>query len=557
MTTAPLMATTTLTPHRIEIDVNGPDPRRSPIASRFFRHWPKPCPAICGMEGPTGSGKTGTLFRKLWRLAQRMPVSPVDGMRHFKCVSVANTYRQLWRGPIPSFLKVLPKALGDWHGSEPDSPASFEVYAKLEDGTTLHYIHQFVAIGDRYGGEEELEEIFRGWEATVFHLVEMDTLPSLALGFSLNRAGRYPDVKHGLAPWYGVVFDLNAPRQTSWVYQKMLRDWTEGEQFFRQPPAILRDGRGGYVPNPDAENLENLPPGYYEGQIKNSGARMIRRFLAGEHMPDMRGKPVYGFFTDAHGNSHGHFDRWRHVARAPLPALRGASLTFGTDGGNQPGGWFVQIDPRTGQVQVVCELLSDHGTRERRYAEMIRQKLAGAPFDGAFAASALQWGADPSCFFGKDEKTGEGDWIWALEAALGNQVRFRPGGGVGNKLLPRIEVIANLLAAPDVAPGVPKFLISPTCPISIEALEGGYRFRQKQVNTEEPVFEDEPEKNHFSHLIEGGQYALLRMLGADAAFDPSRARGERRSGARASVTENNEDGNFYARRSGARAQRGA
>ncbi len=534
----------------VTIDVRPPDIAKSPVAYQFFRHWPRPCPHVCGIEGPTGSGKTGTLFRKGWRLAQHMPISPVDGMRHFMMRSLATTYRRLWDGPIASYLSVLPKHMGEWHGSPPDSPAEHEIYAKLEDGSTVHYIHKFQAIGEKFSTEEELETFFRGNPATVWHLVEADTLPALALDFALDRSGRYPDVKHGVAPWYGVLFDLNAPRQTSWLYKKMREEWKQGVHYFVQPPAIIRDGMGGWRVNAAAENQDNLQPGHYQGRIATLNDRLLRRMLAGEHLPDERGKPVYGpYFNQETRQQEGYFDAYRHVAKVPIPVLKHVKLYFGTDGGRQPGGWFVQEDPQNGQIRVVAEILTTHGTGEERYAEMVNRMLAAAPFDGAWPRSGpdglrdIIGGGDPAVFFGKDEKTGEGDWALAFKRASG--IDLRPGGGIGNKLAPRLEVVTNLLRAPDVAPGVPRFIVSPTCPLTIEALEGGYRYAQKRINTEKPQYDPEPEKNDFSHLIEGGQYCLLRMLGADAAFDPSRRRMPGQSGARAAITENNEDGKLF------------
>lgn len=554
-------------PQNIEIDVAGPDPEKSPVLAQFYRHWPKPPPLPDGtqmngpglvvIEGPTGSGKTGTLFRKGWRLAQRMPVSPFTGYRELIMTSLATTYRQLWRGPIPSLLEILPRDLGTWHGSPPDSPASHDIWARCADGHPLHYVHNFAAIGEKYMSEEELEVFFRGFPSTIWHLVEADTLPPLALDFALDRSGRAPAKKHGTAPWYGVFADLNAPRQTSWIYTRMRREWKEGREFFRQPPAVLRNGMGGWIVNPKAENQDNLQTGHYQGRIAILGERMIRRMLAGEHMPDMRGKPVYGFFNDPEtGKAQGHFDANRHIAKEIIKPIPGVDLYFGTDGGRQPGGAFMQEDPRTGQVRVLAEILASHGTGEVRYAENVKKILAGEPFNGQWKPSDVKGGADPSCFFGKDDKKGEGDWAFAFERESG--IRLRPGGSIANKLAPRLEVITNLLAAPDVAPGVPKFVVSPNCLLIIEGLEGGYRFEQKRVNSEKPQFEDEPEKNDIANLIEGLQYTALRMLGVDAAWGRY-DKDARPAGARPAVTENNEDGRFYAdartMRGGARPQR--
>ena len=546
-------------PQSVELALSAPDPRRSPKLSAFFRHWPRPLPNLAGVLGPTGSGKTITVFQKGWRLAQRMPISPVDGLRHFKMISLGGTYRQVWRGPIPSLLKVLPKHLGEWHGSPPDSPASFEIYARLEDGSTLHYQHEFVAIGDRYGSEQELEEIFRGWEATVFHLVEMDTLPAQALDFALNRAGRYPDTRHGLAPWYGVWFDMNSPRQTSWVYSRIRERWHEGAEYFVQPAAVLRDGAGGFVVNPDAENVENLPPSYYEGQIRLQKMEFVRRFLAGEHLPDARGKPIYGYFTDKDGNTHGCFDATKHIAKAPLVPLRGIALGFGTDGGGSPGGGFFQRDPRTGQLRVIREIVTAHGTLIGRYADEINAILAQPPFDGMWPRGKdglrdIVGGGDPAAFFGGDRDVGESEWVIELRRRTG--IDLRPGGGMGNIIKPRKEVIAALLTAPDVAPGVPAFVIDRACAVLIEAFEGGYRYAEKKINTEKPQYEEKPEKNHWCDPMEGLQYGFLRMLGGDAAWGRYGDGDGRRRGSAAAITENNEDGRLYAPASRLRGGRG-
>lgn len=526
--------------------IAAPDPERSPVAHKYFMHWPRPCPNLCGIEGFTGSGKTGTVFRKKLALAFAMPRSPIDGKRYYQDVALATTYRQLWRGPIPSFLKVLPRELGDWHGSPPDSPASFVGEFRLPDRSICHFEQHFVAIGEKFADDEELERIFRGWEPTTFHLIEMDTLPARALEYAIGRSGRYPEKKHGFPPWFGVFFDLNAPRQTSWVYDAMLHRWREGDQFFRQPPAVARDGMGGWVVNPRAENQENMPPGFLAGQLANNKIQYIRRYLAGEHMPDEHGKPIYGFWEDDAGKLHGCFDSTRHIAKKPIEPIPGVPLGFGTDGGTTPGGWFFQVIPGTQQVRVIQEILAEHGTREKRYAAMIRQALASPPFNGRWRLNDddMLAGADPSCFFGKDEKSGEDDWIWALERELGGALHFRPGGGIGNKLLPRIEVIENLLRAPDAAPGQPKFLVSPICKFSIEALEGGYRYARLRIVSEQVQYDFKPEKNHLCNLIEGGQYGLLRVLGSDAAWGHY-DRSSRPSGPRASITENNEDGSFY------------
>ncbi|KAG1534055.1 hypothetical protein G6F50_015669 [Rhizopus delemar] len=75
------------------------------------------------------------------------------------------------------------------------------------------------------------------------------------------RVGRYPkDVR---PTWFGLFGDTNAPDSDHWYYKLAEEEKPEGWLFLRQPGGVVKLGDRWQV-NPKAENLANLPPGYYE-----------------------------------------------------------------------------------------------------------------------------------------------------------------------------------------------------------------------------------------------------------------------------------------------------
>jgi hypothetical protein len=70
----------------------------------------------------------------------------------------------------------------------------------------------------------------------------------------------------------------------------------------------------------------------------------------------------------------------------------------------------------------------------------------------------------------------------------------------------RREAVASTLTR--LVDGEPGLIIDPRCTIARKGMAGGYRYRRVQVTGAER-FQDKPEKNHFSHVCEAGQYMLL------------------------------------------------
>ncbi len=92
------------------------------------------------------------------------------------------------------------------------------------------------------------------------------------------RHGRYPSLAAGgvLPTWHGMLLDLNACDQDHYYYHLAEEVRPEGWEFFRQPGGVFPgEAEGEWIPNPDAENLENLPNGYYSRGLEGKSQDWI------------------------------------------------------------------------------------------------------------------------------------------------------------------------------------------------------------------------------------------------------------------------------------------
>lgn len=498
-----------MTAHTVNIRA----PRVGTALDWAFRRWPAMAPPAAGLLaasppaetaepvvaliGPPGSGKTTMFLTKGLVAGFNQPASPVDGRRRFGFLVTHVDYRQLWRGPIKSWWKIAPRELGTWQGGE-DQPASHHITITCPDRHKLDFSVHFLAYGHEPGS---IEKVFRGTEFSIPFLNEADLHPPEALFWATQRAGRYPEAQHGFPWWYGMFLDANSPLESNWLAQKMQRQWREGVEYRRQPPAVLPDGLGGWMVNPNAENIENLPPGYYEKQLKASPDWMIRRLLALEFGHDRSGLPVYlNDFIDQ-----------KHVAKQPLEPVAGLPLTIGFDAGGAPAAAICQDMPN-GQFRVIAEVPAEQGTGPRRFAEMVNRALAQPPFAGRWKRANIIAGCDPSATLGGDKKTGED--IWHLEVAGYTGIDIRPAGGLDNKVHPRVDSLRKMMAR-DIDGRTPGFLLSPACVVIREGLNGRFRYRQKNKPGEPEYDLEKWEKSWHANVVEALQYAALTARGAD------------------------------------------
>lgn len=437
--------------------------------------------AVCGIMGPLGSGKTSAAFVKHLVAAGAQQPSTRDGWRKYKLLTVRDNLREVWKTTIPSWRAWVPETMGEWVGGK-DTPATHTLRFALPDGSKLLFVHEFAGIGDM-----NVESFFDGYEPTAVHLNAATLLPREVLFFARGRVGRYPTMDEGGPSWSGVTMDYNAPDTDHWMYELMTAAPDPALAFFRQPSGFAAD----------AENVRNLPAGYYTRQAAGQPEWYVTRMLRNEFGPSRAGRPVYPEFADR-----------VHVLDAepvPDPAL---ALSIGIDQGRNPAAVICQRSG-LGRRTVLDELVMA-GVGVRSFARALMQLLgerypawAARPLDDLGRPSILVW-ADPAAANPTElDDTATFLSIFAAETKL----RAAPARVPGNSPTLRHEAVRRELTTL-LDDGRPQLLLSPRCPILRRGFNSGYRFRKLRVSGVER-YADEVEKDQYSHPHDALQYEVL------------------------------------------------
>ncbi len=141
--------------------------------------------------------------------------------------------------------------------------------------------------------------------------------------------------------WYALKLAQNNPDETHWTYRRFVDPGNPPDKaaamFAKAGVALLPDQQPGFVAyqTKDPENLENLPPGYYENLAETWKHRpdLVKRFVQGKYGYQQVGKAVTPEWNDE-----------LHLARflKPMPGL---PLLLLYDGGHNPTCVITQITP--------------------------------------------------------------------------------------------------------------------------------------------------------------------------------------------------------------------
>jgi hypothetical protein len=430
---------------------------------------------VRAIMGPVGSAKTSTCLVDGFQRACMQTPSKIDGVRYYKRAVVRDTYRNLESTTIPSWHTWFPKSLGEWNGS---APMSHHIVFDIGFGP-VDFLQEFIALGD-----QRIEDVMKGWEGTDIYLNEADRLSREALIYAISRVGRYPSNLHGKPTIYGVTLDFNAPDTENWAYEACIGDKMEGLEFFRQPSGF----------SPQAENIQNLPDGYYDKMAVGQPDWFVRRMIRNEFGYSREGQPVYPEYSDT-----------RHVANHDLEAVPELGLELGADAGGTPALIIGQTMPN-GQRRILDEVVPDTESGiigPSRFSECVNQVLSSPRYKGIKIVGA--W-ADPSAAFGGDKQGKDGeDASWLQIVSAKTQIAFR--AAPTNKLTPRLDAVRGPLTR-SIDGDTPAFLLSPRCKILRKGFNSTYRYR-KIVLAGESRYNPEPEKNEASHPHDGLQYLML------------------------------------------------
>lgn len=440
---------------------------------------------VRGLMGPVGSGKSSTCCVEIMRRSLEQKPGP-DGVRRTRWAVLRNTY--------PELKSTTIKTWTDWFGEictmKWDTPISSTIkIGNIGDGTGLEVEVLFLAM-DRPEdvGKMRSLELTGGWmnEAGLMEKAVLDTLT--------QRVGRFPSLRNGGPTWTGVFMDTNPPDDDSWWYKVFEEDKPKNHRLFKQPGGLYQDADdnsltyGEYLPNPSAENAQNLPGGYeyYLRQLDGKTEDYIRVFLCGQYGTTMDGKPVYPEWRDAY-----------HTSAGPLEPIRGVPIVLSFDFGLTPACTFIQMSPR-GQLLVLNELVSEDMGIRQFYSEVVLPEIR-AEYPG-FRMEAC---GDPAGTIRSqtNEKT-------CMQELLEMGLLCEPAAT--NEFIARRESVAFFLQK-NVA-GEPALLIDPRCKMLRKGFNGGYRYERIRASGS-TKFKDRPVKDRFSHVHDAFQYGCLQIRG--------------------------------------------
>lgn len=451
--------------------------------------------------GPFGSAKTTTSFQAIIAYAMAQPVAP-DGVRYSRGCITRPTYGQLQDTVMKDWFEWFPKTRENWNGDRMEHTLLLDVpgISKLQIQVL------FRACEDR----KKAEQIFKGMQLTWLWPNEIDTQHPAVVEYGLPRLGRYPPKSKGGCTRYGMIADMNAPDIDNWTYDLLVNGDMKmspeaiaamraelGEDFrigfHRQPSGV----------SPDAENLMNLPTGYYERLQVGKSENWIRRFVHNEFGAVRNGQPVYPEFNDDF-----------HTAKTRLKPVAGLPVCFSLDGGSTPALLFGQQNP-DGSVRVLDEIVvmapDDDSTLEKLGPESFgkmaaifwRNNFAECEFGGA-------WG-DPRMFDGEEYQR---SWAQLFMAAFVKELgyvargwKLRPAPCNDNRLPARLEAVRRKLT--ESPGGKPGLILSNACRFLRRGFNNGYVIVRQQMSNGQGIWKDVPLKNDFSHVHDALQYLLL------------------------------------------------
>lgn len=430
---------------------------------------------VAAIMGPIGSAKTSTCLMKILAHAVEQPPAP-DGVRYSRFAVLRDTYRRMGATTLKSWHKRVPRTFGKFSDGGMNAPSVHHLRFKAGAGVVDCEVI-FAAVGDN-----DVEDFCRGFELTGAYINEADLMAADLLEHLPGRCGRYPDNTMGGCRWRGVWMDLNAPDTESWIYRDFVDTPRDGYRLFVQPSGLL----------PTAENVDNLPPGYYEREARGKADWWVRRFVRNEWGYSRDGKPVYPEFNDT-----------LHVAREPLAPVPGVALVIGADAGLTPAAVIVQVTP-AGQVRILDELVWEGGAVA--FAGALNRLLQQRGYAEGFELLGV---CDPAA--GARASTDERTWLDVVRA----HTRIRWAAAPTNALAARLEAVRAPLAR--LIDGEPGFLLSPRCTVIRKGFNSGYRYRRIQAPGG-GRYSEEPEKNAYSHPHDALQYAALKAGGGYAAL---------------------------------------
>jgi len=451
------------------------------------------------IRGPVGSGKSsGCIWHCVLNAMKQEP--DYEGKRKARY--------GIFRATYPSLKTTVVNSWKNWFGPLIKIVYDIPIRGKLEfpfhDGTTLDIELLFIAL-DR---EEEVNKV-QSLELTGAHINEAAEIQHPGVFNILKtRIRRYPEPLELIADPF-IIQDYNSPDTEHWLYKLSEEEKPEEHSFYHQPAALLfegfdKAGKPKYINNPLADNwghkaekgewlrvekrfadggewVQHLHPKYYTDMVHGSDPAWVNVFILNNYGMVRKGKPVYPEYDDND-----------HAAKEDLKPLQGIPIVIGMDLGLTPAAAFCQLSP-TGQLQIFDELVEEDMSIKRFCKDRLLPHIA---------THYRKWDytivIDPS---GSKRGDAEAKSAFGIMREMGLPVRFAKT----NEPLARREAVVYFL---EKRKG---FQLSPKCKVLRKGFISEYHYPKYSSAALEGKYKPKPDKNMYSHVHDGLQYACLEL----------------------------------------------
>jgi hypothetical protein len=414
--------------------------------------------------GPLGSGKSmGCILELLRRARQQVPDS--DGVRHTRGAIIRNTMSQLRQTCLADIQQYLQPMI---HFFVTDS--TIQIRAPLEDGTVIHSDWLMIPLDTKQDVQRLLSmQLTFAW-VNEFREVPFDVVSAL-----VGRLGRFPSRLNGGPTWFGLIMDSNPTDTDSPYYERLVVNPDKNWALFHQPSGV----------GPYAENLENLPQGYYDNLLSERDPDWSDVYVRSEWGTSNAGQAVFrrSFDTATHV----------HDMLAIINPMRPVMITM--DFGRTPCALISQVDSY-GRLLVFEEIVTEDIGLHAMVAERLKPKLLSEPYLGKRVFIV----ADPA---GRERsQLSEENAFDVLK-----QAGFLAWPAPTNDIPPRLLAVEKILR--QTIAGESALQISRIgCPTLVRAMASQYRYRKRRDGS----LDDVPEKNHpASDVADCLQYACLSV----------------------------------------------
>jgi hypothetical protein len=440
------------------------------------------------------SGKSYACAAKIMKKAVEQKPSPIDGIRYTRFAVVRNSYPMLKTTTIKTWLDLFPEnTFGPMLWTPP----------------ITHHI-RLPSRGDAAGIDCEVIFLALDQPKDVRKLLSLELtgawvneareLPKAVIDGLTHRVGRYPTKRDGGATWHGIWMDTNPMDDDHWWFRMAEKEKMTGSyawKFYKQPggivevsPELLPDnpeandhifasGRWWRV-NPKAENIDNLPPGYYQQMLLGKNLDWIKCYAEGQYTYVQEGKPVWSEYDD-------------NMMVDDIEYDPSQPLQVGLDFGLTPAAVIGQR-LSNGRWVILHEIVTFDMGLERFGQQLLAELNARFP-----KAQIMLWG-DPAGM--------QRDAIYEVTAfdhlrTLG--LRAQPTHS--NDFRVRREAAAAPMQR--LIAGKPGLVVDRQCKLLRKSLAGGYHFKRISVGAGQERFRDVPNKNEHSHVGDAFGYLLL------------------------------------------------